>query len=420
MSQTRLYAGAGKSKLAFPDGFFPQHEGINGIHTDMHIRALIIDCGPRAALVSLELASIRPFELIDELRDIVAEISGSPRENTWLCVTHSLAAPHTPPDSDTFRFDAYMNAIRTALKDSVTQAAETLRPAVFGWGVGSSDVIVNRDIESVDGWWMGMGGDGPSDPTLSVLRFDDASGKPIALVYNHALKSSVLEAAVMSDGWKYASADLCGEGSRIAEEKFGVPTLFFMGAGGDQFPKMMATHYAVGEDGRLYLAEHREKGYDMLSELGGVLGADIVSVAEGIVCGDIAPVVELARIDFAVPGKAVHDYGPNFMPPVRNFVYQAAADEQVRVEFLRIGDCAVVGNKSELTTPIMDELKARSPFENTMFFSMVNGGQGYIADDTQFERCLHGAVRSPIGRGADRIFLENTLARLGTMYSGDE
>src|SRR5262249_3689435 len=77
----------------------------------------------------------------------------------------------------------------------------------------------------------------PVDPTVSVLRLDDASGKPLAILVNYACHPVVLG----SDNLRY-SADYPGVTERVVEEQLGGSplALFLQGGDGDINP-----YYAV-------------------------------------------------------------------------------------------------------------------------------------------------------------------------------
>ena len=414
-----LKAGAGKARIDFPDGYFPQ-DGFSGAYNDMHARVLILECGMRMVLISMELPSIRPFELMDGLRDQAAALAVVPRDQVWLCMTHSLSAPHVPKDQKGEQFRMHMEAVSKAICRATMDALDAMKPAKLGFGKGESSITVSREIESVDGWWIGLWGKDPVDDTLYVIRIDGEDGKPVALVYNHALKPCVLEETDMSDGKRYASADLCGEGSRIVEEKYGVPALFFMGAGGDVFPKQKGHYLTPGEDGHFQEVCHREKAYDMLRQLGEELGRDLINTVEKIQCSETTPAICLEQVSMMVPGQKPYPRDTAPKPPIKAHTYLPDADQQVDYSVLTLGECAIVGVKSEVGTPTMDQLKARSPYGQTMLFSMVNGGQSYIADERAFARFEYPALHTSLGRGTAEAFVEETVSVLNKIQRKGE
>lgn len=79
-------AGAGMAEIEYPACFFPE-EGFFRIHDPIHARVLILEEEERFVIVSLELPSLRPYTLIDEMKRVVREAVGVNDKNIWICVT---------------------------------------------------------------------------------------------------------------------------------------------------------------------------------------------------------------------------------------------------------------------------------------------------------------------------------------------
>lgn len=421
MNKHVFYAGAGCGDITFPDGYFPI-EGYDSLHDGLHARAVIMKHDIEMLLVSLELPSIRPWYLIDEMRRELSEQTGIEVCHIWIAVTHSLSAPHVPQTNEERReADAdrkqkmHLDAVRKALREATACAMENLQPAAIGIRSGNSNVISNRNIETADGWWVGISAKGPSDKTLFVMKIETLTGEPIALIYNYALKSCVLENTIMSDGKKYGSADLCGAASRYVEERLHVPAVFFMGAAGDQVPMMKSNYFDIDETGRMREVNLGEQGYDFLSSLGAQLGEDILNVAGIVECIGDVDILKHRELDLVVPGQVRYpkDYPA---PPIRHYDYPAAEDQTIHVEAIQINQDVILGVKPEILTVTNMLLKRNSPFFHTLLFSMVNGGQDYIPEDQDYERFEYPALHATVAKGADKIFLEQVVRWLKEMY----
>lgn len=72
--------------------------------------------------------------------------------------------------------------------------------------------VNRREYSSETGWWLGYNPEGPSDKTVTVVRFEALSGKPIALLINYAV-----HAVVMGGENDQISGDLAGATSRYVE-----------------------------------------------------------------------------------------------------------------------------------------------------------------------------------------------------------
>lgn len=425
MNKKSFYAGAGCSKIIFPEGYFPV-EGYASLHDDLHARAAILRQETELLLVSLELPSIRPFSLIEVIRNQLSCLTGIPAKDIWIAVTHSLSAPHVPQTNEERREESaedkqkmHLDAVGKAIESAVKKAMATIKPAAIGIRTGNSNVICNRNIETAKGWWVGISTQGSSDKTLFVIKIEALTGEPIALIYNYALKSSVLENTTMSDGKKYASADLCGAASLYVEDRLHIPTLFFMGAAGDQVPRMKANYLAVDETGNMREINLGEWGYDFLNNLGSQLGQDILELADMTECTDDIKVFRRKELDLTVPGQVRYprEYPA---PPIQHYEFLPAEDQNIHVEAIQINQDVILGVKPEILTVTNMILKRNSPFLHTLLFSMVNGGQDYIPEDRDYERFEYPALHATVAKGTDKRFLNAVIEWLKELYHESE
>lgn len=407
MKQTTLRVGAGKAILRFPDAYFP-HEGFAGAHDDIHLRILLIEQLQCGAIISVELPSVRPFSLIDELRVFAGDLLEVPAERVWFVVTHNMAGPHVPKIEDVNgaeKREMHLNAIRKAIEEAAVQAKANLQPARFGAGSGFCDVNGNRDIPSKEGWWLGINAPGPSDKTLSVLRFDGLDGTPIAILFHYAVKSAVIDDEVMSDGFRYYSSELTGKACLQVEVDTGATAFYFMGAAGDQVPKKMAKYSETDSDGYLIQVHHRELGYLWAAELGQELGTQVLAIADKIRCAANPPAFIMDSVKMTFEGQhSVPSQWANV--PVKHYDYISKAPTELEVSLLQLGDVVLIGVKPEFTCITGIQLREVSPFLHTLLIAMVNGGQGYMADRVAYERVTYEATHSEFACGGAEAFVE--------------
>ncbi len=398
----RLVAGAGRAAVQFGDGYFPTSE-YDAQHDEVHARALLLQKGEeKIGLVCLELPSVRPWELTDELRKEAGEIFGTDRDHTWLCVTHNLSGPHVPPEEEKRKI--HLEAVRCALTEAALHAVRTMRPARVACGEGTSFVNANRDVHSADGWWVGIAEEGPSDKTLSALCLQDEDGGNICVLFSYALKSSVMEGTVMSDGKKYVSSELSGRACRLVEEKLDTVAIFLMSAAGDQVPREKSAYLALDEEGHFREVNLAEQGFEICERLGCELGEDVLAAVAAAKEEEADPVLKGVTAVINLPGQQTY---PSELPapPVLSWDYPSAPDETLEMGVFVIGQTALLALKSEVTTPIFTEIRKNSPFAHTMMGTLINGGQGYIGTDLDFERFSYPALHSPFAKGADRAFI---------------
>lgn len=410
-----LKAGAGTAILHFPDHYFPS-DGYAGVHDDMHAKVLLlVQGGVKGALVTLELPSVRPWELTDALRAYTAGLLDVPYENLWLIMTHDLSAPHVPKTEEGRQI--HMEILKQALKTAAEAALASVQPVRVTCCKGVCNVNANRDVHSADGWWVGIHGTGPSDKTISMLRFDRADGKPAAVLYSYALKSSVLEMAVMSDGKRYASGDVTGLAGTKAEDRLGCPVLFVMGAAGEQVPRKKANYLELDENRRFYPVNLAEEGYTILEDLSEELANAVCAAARsGNAPQDPSPVLRFGQFAFHADGQVSYSNAlPE--PPVLHFDYVPTPGEDIPVWYMQLGKAVMLGVKPEITTPIFEQIQKASPFPCTMLATLVNGGQGYIATDWDYNCYTYPGLKTPFRRGTDRVFIQEVnrcLQAIGT------
>jgi hypothetical protein len=70
------------------------------------------------------------------------------------------------------------------------------------------------------------------------------------------------------------------------------------------------------------------------------------------------------------------------------------------VVIFRIGDIAIPGIQPELASRIGAEIKAKSPYANTMMAVMADGNAKYMVDSESFEHFTAEARGSSFARGA--------------------
>lgn len=151
-------AGAGKADVELA-GILP-FDGFDAVRHPLAVRALVLEDKERICVVALELTSIRP-DLLAELRAQAEKASGVSGEALWVVATHTFSAPHarTPQHlaSDALRLenDALRAALGKAVFSAVSKAMDERQPACVLRGSGTTSVMVNRDVETERGWWLG-------------------------------------------------------------------------------------------------------------------------------------------------------------------------------------------------------------------------------------------------------------------------
>jgi neutral ceramidase len=391
----KLQAGAAKVDItpaadaALPmSGYAGRTAGFKGIHDRIYARAIVLSDGERtAAIVSWELIGV-PTPVWEELSQRAARETGIAPEYFLLTAVHDHAAPAPfgMYGNDSPKSAEYNKQLENATIQAIRKAKENLQPAKIGIGTGKTYVNINRREYSPEtGWWLGYNPDGPSDKTVTVVRLDALSGKPIALLINYAV-----HVVVMGPENEQVSGDLAGATSRYVENYYrgkpddaprsdagaaierrpaeagqDVVALFTSGAAGDQNPISLAR----GED------------YSMVEALGKILGEEAVRAASRARATEQARLFGKQQV-FTCPGRKVAAGSL----PRKEYKWEDAEPVTVRLSLLRINDIALAGVSGEVLTMINEHLKKQAKSAHTVMVTHANGSSGYIPDDAAYEQ----------------------------------
>ena len=416
-----MKAGAGKSEIALTDDYL-MIENFTVIHKVLNVRAVIMENDGMFVCLSLEMTSL-PEEAVEAIRKEIAERFGLEKSQVWVCVTHTFSAPHLLPDKILAEEEkikqkrVYFDAIARASMEAAQRAFDSLQPVTAGFGEGFCDANRNRDVKLQDGWWIGEGGQGLTDHTVSVFRLNRKDGTPLAVLFHYAVQSSVLDGSELNAGGKAVTPDLAGIASDYIEKKYkeaGTVGLFLVGAAGDQCPveKTFNETFVQGERVRKDL---HEEGFGICERLGESLGKTVCSVMQGIVCCDIAGKIKYGNARFFVPGKEM-ERELKKLHPVKETVYTPTEDKEVEVEAVCVGELVLIGVKPELNCCTGIAVSGFSPFRNTLICTMVNGASKYMADKKSYDRFTYEAMNSPFGKGAAELLTKQSVTLLENMY----
>jgi neutral ceramidase len=414
-----LRAGAARVDITPPAdaalpmaGYGGRTQGFKGIHDRIYVRAIVLDDGAtQAAIVAWESLFV-PDTVWTTTSKRIADEAGIRPEYLLLSAVHDHGAPTLAPNEPTPQQAAYRTAVENAAVEAVRRARTELQPARFGIGTSKADVNVNRrEFSPGRGWWLGYNDEGPSDKTVTVLRFDDLTGKPMAFWINYPV-----HAVVMGPENYQITGDLAGATSRFVEQHYlgndrprsdmgmllrlrpeekgtgeGAIALWTSGAAGDQNPVSTTN----GED------------FTLVDGLGKILGEAAVRAAANI---KTTADVSLRGADKVVtcPGRRVEP-GPT---PRAEYKFNDADPVNIRLSLLMINDLALAGVSGEVFTLIAQRLQKESPARPTVMVTHTNGSSGYIPNDAAFEPVSYEVTASRLKPGCAEGAIVNGFLEL--------
>ena len=418
-------AGAGRSEISYPLNIFPFRDGPDlwtGVHDVPCARAVLLDCGLRVLLISLEVVLLDP-ELEQQIKTAAAELVGIPEEQIWLMVTHTVSTPHffvrehNSPEENALALQMRANILEAA-KAVVIQANENIQEASIGFGCGTCRANVNRVIRTGDGWWLGSGEEWPADHSVPVVRIDGKDQQPIAILYHYNCELAVMDKSVMSDGGRHITADLAGAASRFVESEYddAVVALFLPGVSTDQGPAYKAVRTVRGRNGSYRSVDIKENGWILLELEGERLGEQVLVAAEQVSCATPGHPIRLEHETFWFRGQKLRGLPNPMEGPVHEWLFLPDADRTRSVEVMVLENTAFV-SVGGIGIETAQAIKERSPFASTVILADLNGaarrlptdGRKYMAEEHMYRKVSFQARNSEFAAGSAEKMLEDAL-----------
>lgn len=418
-AQSTLRAGVARTDITPPPGVelwgYSNRSGpAIGTLDPLYARVLVLDDGRQTiALITLDLGRSFGPPQIAWLRDKARRQHGV--KDVMLIASHTHSGPMIEDSYDN-ELPPWEQRALEKIADAIGEAISKLKAARIGVGLGQAIIGHNRRVVQSDGsvkmLWRNSTGQqtGIIDPTVGVIRVDDAQGNPMAILVNYACHPVIFG----PDNLRY-SADYPGAMARFVEASFAnsgsQPIGFFLqGAPGDINPQMDKTPLAENADA-------------IKIEVGEKLGREVVRVARTIQTETMAnPEVALLSedlrfqnrwdldklrqlVNFAFPPALAKRYQRYVTPEIAATVTTLVINKQI----------AIVGLPGEPFVGLQLLLKQRSPLATTFMTGYTNGYFGYFPTigaaavggygaDTFVTRVEVGAGERMVDRGLIHIY----------------
>lgn len=218
-----------------------------GIHDPVFVKALALkDNETLVVIATMDIVGVPPLVRNRVIQDL--EYLGLRDDNFLITASHSHSAPAAMDKNfiEGIIFGRYNEKLmeRTAsiVADAVREAVDNLAPAKLSIAQGKvedltrnrRDPSYNYDTRRFSKEYDPLNPRNITDDTMTVLRVDDAQGRPIAAIVHFATHATVLGA----DNF-LVSADWPGVMQRELEAAYpGMIAMYMNGAEGDQAPAM--------------------------------------------------------------------------------------------------------------------------------------------------------------------------------------
>jgi hypothetical protein len=238
-------------------GYGSRKEGATGILDPLYARVLVLEAGEqRVAMVVCDLGRVFAPPWVERLRRDAKEKYGI--TYVLAAAIHTHAGPDIPDEYPPLEGPDWETPVLEKIEHAIGAAHQSAVEARLGTGYGVAYIGHNRLREQANGrfgWFMvnhTMLPTSPVDPTVSILRVDNAAGDPMAILVNYACHPVVFG----PDNLQY-SADWPGvmdatvERALAKENSSPAPLCFFLqGGDGDINPFYAVTPLAQDAVGR--------------------------------------------------------------------------------------------------------------------------------------------------------------------------
>ncbi|MBO9606571.1 MAG: neutral/alkaline non-lysosomal ceramidase N-terminal domain-containing protein [Paenibacillaceae bacterium] len=425
-----------------------------GVEADLWSTVLVLaNDGSVCVIVDLDVCSLSPAQS-DELRRRIAAALAIGREEVRVSVTHTHAGPYLWTDYYEDKKHIRLSYLEHLMESTVGAALQARRqavPATVGAGYGESDLAVNRRQRLADGRIVcGVQGDGYTDPTVAVVRFDDAEGNPLASIVHYAMHPTIL-----GPPNQLVSPDYPGAVKRTVEANVGGMCLFLQGAAGDVGPgavgytddprRMRRVGHMLGCAAALAL--HRvttwrtETRFDRIVESGCSLGYwsetktapndETLRTLSATIRLDVKPAPEPAGARQAAEAakerlrelqtaggepealkEATYRLKRLMMAADYAELYYGVDSKEIEAHLIAVGDIALIGLPLEPFSRIGAAVRERSPFGCTLFSGYTNGWEGYLPTTDAYSDGGYEVDTTPFAAGTEERLIEQVVGLL--------
>jgi neutral ceramidase len=383
-------------------GYGARHDALSeGVRDPLYAKAVVIEVDDeKLALVGLDLGRSPEIPMMERIRAAVKESAGV--TFVMLSGSHTHHGPvlelKDEEGKGKGKFDdavAYPAMLEKKLVAVINEAAGNVQDARIGWGSADVDMNRNRHKKTEPK---------PTDPELSVIRFDDLDGNPIALMTNYSAHPTMLPGADLR-----FSAEWPGQMMNHVEKELGTDVGFLQGSAGDLSCKQT-------DDTR------------GIEKFGQALGEEVIKIANAIETKvPEKPSIQGKDQDFEYDTRVPVDndivkglLARAFFPEFGAAAFAPMKGNKIRPHLTTIlinNELALVGGSGEFFCEHATRLKERAWGMKAIFVGYCNGHHMYFPTIEAASVGGYGADASvswvPIGTGEE--LMNTALENLFTM-----
>lgn len=382
-------------------GYGARHDALStGILDPLYAAAVVLQAGSnKLAIVGLDLGRSPAERSLQTIRQRIKTEAGI--DYSFIAGSHTHHGPVLELTDEAGKgkgkFDAsirYYKEMEDAIAGAIIEANNKLAPARMAIGTTRLEGFNRNRHTKIE--------PKPSDQDLEVMRFDDTSGKPIAIVVNFTAHPTMISAGTLK-----FSADYVGAMKATVEKEMGGLAVFMQGSAGDQS-----------------VNAGTNSGYQAFGQ---ALGREVIRLASGLQTAEVtSPSLIVkeerfqfsSRTDLSDPRVRAAYSGAFFPELIPNFVDEYAQGVRPRLTVALLnGDIALVGASGEFFSNHSIRLKERARVRQLFFFGYCNGYHQYFPTIEGVAEGGYGADSgvSPVAVGGGEEMMNRALVWLYQM-----
>jgi neutral ceramidase len=400
-------------------GYIARKGNSAGIHDPLQAQALFLQCeSSKLLILTCDLIGI-DLNITTQIRSEIADALAISPDQIMVACSHTHSGPQgfTPdePVHISLEDKGLVEITKRKLLGAAIWAESQKEPATLS--IGDQKLTgIGKNRNNPD--------EGPQDTQLSVLRFDNQAGEPIAVLFNYGCHPTVMGYQNLQ-----ISADFPGAARRALKTHF--PACVFMftnGGSGDistRFTRREQSFTEVDRMGLLlasgvlnaminsapldvpHIGSTRLNMYLPLRDLPSV--SDIESVISKLEA-------DLSRMEQQSASPAVIRKVITQLEGARGQLIMTQELEHVdgfstELQFMHVGPILLVGVPGEpFSQTVLDIKAARFP-NKTFVISYANDSKGYFPDQQSIENNTYEALISPYDLRVSKLIYESTIAQ---------
>ena len=413
-SHMGITAGAAQRDITPPIGIKRYHRNQEvfeslGVHDPLFARCLYLEDadGSSVAVIGIDITHIT-FDVYDNLREKILEQTGV--RNLLIACSHTHSAvPLEPRGANPSDINSEWNdSTHKAILEIVKEAKEQVQPVSLRMGRAPAQVGFNRRLinEETGHVYMGVNREGPVVPWVNVLLAETETGKPLAVLFEHAAHPVIVPRTS-----NLTSADFPGAAVQRIREELGedVIALFGQGCGGNiNGYRLRSTHEEADSQGRK-LGEAVLKAIKESTPIKSRTFS--VKYARSMLPSHPLPSEELWQ-EMAAESKD-DDSRMQQLKKIRDLMDRGAQPPSRRFDAyaVMIGqEWCLVTMPHEMFCQYELWIDENAPFDLTMTFAYTNGYEGYVAVDEAWRMGPKG--------GYEAASLPNWIGQVRTEHFG--